>query len=455
MTKEKTSGMDMLSGSMMGKILKFALPLALGSILQQLFNSVDVAVVGRFSSKQALAAVGANAPVVALLVNVFAGISVGSNVVIANYIGRGHPERVKNTVSTSIAVALTSGLILTGLGLSVAKLLLELMSTPEDVIGLAVFYLRIYCLGMPFIMLYNFEAAILRSTGDTKRPLFCLIISGVINAVLNVFFVVGFGLGVAGVAIATVISNIVSSGLLLCFLMKSEEPMKLELRDIHIYKEELTKILRIGVPAGLQGMVFSVANICIQAAINSFGSEVVAGSAVALNFEYLSYFLISGFNSAVMTFTSQNYGAGNLKRCRRAYFICMGCGILSCIVLNSGFYLGRDLFILFFTTDPVVAGYAAQRMKYVLLLQFLAGTYEISGSALRGFGHSMTPTLLTVFGTCIVRIVWINTVTVKHHTFFALMMVYPFSWVITGSIVVAAYFIVLKRNFAVSKGRTQ
>ena len=445
MTKEKSSGMDMLSGSMLGKILKFALPLALGSILQQLFNSVDVAVVGRFSSKQALAAVGANAPVVALMINMFAGISVGSNVVIANYIGRGHPERVKNTVGTSIALAFITGLILMGSGFSVAKPLLEIMSTPKDVIGLAVVYLRIYCLGMPFIMLYNFGAAILRSTGDTKRPLFCLIISGIINAVLNVFYVVGFGLGVAGVAIATVISNIVSSGLILCFLMKSEEPLKLELRGMRIYKEELTRILRIGVPAGLQGMVFSVANICIQAAINSFGSEVVAGSAVALNFEYLSYFLISGFNSAVMTFTSQNYGADKVKRCRRAYFICMASGILSCVALNSCFYFGRDLFIRFFTTDPVVAGYAAQRMRYVLLFQFIAGTYEISGSALRGFGYSMTPTLLTVFGTCIVRIIWINTVTVKHHTFFALMIVYPFSWVITGSIVVAAYFIVLKK----------
>ena len=443
----------MISGSMLGKILKFALPLALGSILQQLFNSVDVAVVGRFSSKQALAAVGANAPVVALLINMFSGISVGSNVVIANYIGRGHPERVKNTVGTSIALAFISGLILMGLGFSAAKPLLEIMSTPKDVIGFAVVYLRIYCLGMPFIMLYNFGAAILRSTGDTKRPLFCLIISGIINAALNVFFVVGFGLGVVGVAIATVISNIVSSCLIICFLMKSEEPLKLVLRGMCIYKEELIRILRIGVPAGLQGMVFSVANICIQAAINSFGSEVVAGSAVALNFEYLSYFLISGFNSAVMTFTSQNYGAGSPKRCRRAYVICMTCGILSCVVMNSCFYFARGWFIQFFTTDVTVAGYAAQRMRYVLLFQFIAATYEISGSALRGFGYSMTPTLLTVFGTCIVRIAWINTVTVKHHTFFALMMVYPFSWVITGSIVVAAYFIVLKKIFVLSEGR--
>lgn len=443
--KKKSSGMDMLHGSMLDKMLLFALPLAAGSILQQLFNAVDVAVVGRFASSQALAAVGANTPVVSLMVNLFVGISVGSNVVIANYIGQGAKGRIKGAVHTSVVVAVLSGLFLMILGLGIAKPLLELMSTPENVIDLAVLYLRIYCIGMPFIMVYNFGAAILRSVGDTRRPLYCLILSGVINACLNLLFVIGFHMGVSGVAIATVISNVVSAGMIVFFLMRADETVRLDFRQLRVEKAELVKILRIGLPAGLQGMVFSVANVCIQASINSFGSDAVAGSAVAANFEYISYYAVNGFNAAVMTFMSQNLGAGNIKRCRKAYGLGIACAAVTCLILNSMFYLCREFAIGLFTSEAEVASYAVLRMRYVLLLHFLICSYEITGSALRGLGHSLTPALLTVFGTCVLRIVWINTVVVSHHSYVALMLVYPFSWLVTGTMVVISFLIVWKK----------
>ena len=444
---DRSSGMDMLHGSMVDKILLFALPLALGSILQQLFNAVDVAVVGRFASSQALAAVGANSSVVSLLVNLFVGISVGSNVVIAGYIGENRPERIKATIHTSLLVALTSGIFLSVTGFLIAKPLLTLMSTPEDVIDLAVLYLRIYCMGMPFIMLYNFGAAILRSVGDTKRPLICLITSGFINALLNIFFVIILHMDVSGVAIATVISNVVSSCMALHFLTKADEPIRLSKERFVIKVSELKRILWIGIPAGLQGLVFSVSNVCIQSAVNSFGSAVVAGCAIAANCEYISYYAVNGFNAAVMTFTSQNYGAKNIKRCKRAYTISILCAMVSCLILNSLFYLNRGFLIGFFTTDPSVAQYAMLRMKYILALQFLICTYEISGSALRGYGYSLTPALLTVLGTCVIRIIWINTVVKSFHTFFALMAVYPFTWIVTGTLVMTAHFIRRNRLF--------
>lgn len=444
--KTGSSGMDMLHGSMLDKMLLFALPLAAGSILQQLFNAVDVAVVGQFASSQALAAVGANTPVISLMVNLFVGISVGSNVVIANYIGQRAENRIKGAVHTSIMVAIISGVFLMLLGLVVAKPLLQLMSTPEDVIDLAVVYLRIYCIGMPFTMVYNFGAAILRSVGDTRKPLYCLILSGVVNAGLNLIFVIVFHMGVSGVAIATVISNILSAWLVVRFLMRADETVRLNLKEIRIQKDELVRILRIGLPAGLQGMVFSVANVCIQASINGFGSDAVAGSAAAANFEYFSYYAVSGYSSAVMTFMSQNLGAGKVKRCRKAFAIGMVCAVITCLILNTVVYLCKDFCIGIFTSEPAVAEYAVLRLKYVLLLHFLICTYEITGSALRGLGHSLTPALLTVFGTCVLRLVWINTVAVKYHTFPVLMSVYPFSWMVTGVMVIISFIVIWKKH---------
>lgn len=444
-TKKNGASMDMLHGPMLKNILLFALPLALGSILQQMFNAVDVAVVGRFASSEALAAVGANSPVVSLLINLFVGVSVGSNVVIANHIGRGAKDNLRNAVHTSVLLSVISGVVLLVVGMVIAKPLLLLMSTPEEVLQQAILYLRLYCIGMPFIMLYNFGAAILRSNGDTKRPLYCLIVSGVINALLNMFFVIVMHMSVAGVAIATVISNVVSAALVLYYLQHADEQIRLDLHLLRLDRSELVRILKIGVPAGIQGVVFSVANVCIQASVNSFGSAAIAGSSVILNFEYIDYFAVNGFNAAVMTFMSQNLGANKLNRCKRAYLLGMCSAVTTSLILTFVIFLFRYPLIGIFTRDADVVHYAIERMIYAVLPHVLICTYEITGSALRGLGKSMVPAFLTVFGTCALRLIYINTVVPRHHTFGILMAVYPISWIVTGTMVITAFLIVWKK----------
>ena len=443
-SKGISNQMDMLNGSIFDKILLFALPLAISCILQQLFNSVDVAVVGRFASSEALAAVGSNSSVISLLINLFVGISVGANVVIANYIGQGKTEKIQDAVHTVMIVSLISGVFLLVLGLMIARPILEIMGTPENVIDLAVLYLHIYFLGMPFLMIYNFGAAVLRSKGDTKRPLYCLIISGVINACLNLLFVIVFKLSVAGVAIATVIADGVSAVLIIYFLMNEEETIRLRLNKLKIKKSELIKVIKIGVPAGLQGVVFSVSNVCIQTAINSFGSDAVAGSATGLNFEY---FTISAFVQAAITFTSQNYGARNFKRCKKIFVYSMISSVVICGLMSAIFVVWRDFFAGIYTTDKAVLEYASIRMVHVLLFECLASSYEIGGAALRGLGYSMTPAVLTVLGSCVFRLIWIYTVFNKFRSFEMLMNVYPVSWVITGIAVLIAYAMVRKKLF--------
>lgn len=436
---------DMLHGSLADKILLFALPLAVSSILQQLFNSVDVAVVGRFASSQAQAAVGSNGPVINLLLNLFIGISVGANVVIANYIGRGEQKRIRNAVHTSMLVAVISGIFLLFLGVLVARPLLTLMNTPGDVIEHAVVYLRIYFLGMPFIMVYNFGAAILRSMGDTRRPLYCLILSGLVNAGLNLVLVIRFHLDAAGVGIATVIANGINAVLILYFLLREQDPFCLEPKKVKLHKEELMYMLRIGIPAGLQSMVFSFANVCIQSVLNGYGSDAVAGSAVALNFEYFSYFVVSAFNQATVTFTSQNYGAGQYGRCKRVYRLAMAMSVLASGALSLSFLFGRSFFISLFTEVPEVAEYAAQRMVRLMTAYFILNSYEISGSALRGLGYSMTPAVITVFGTCVLRLIWAFTVCKRFTGFEMLMNVYPLSWLVTGVVMVVAYLVIQRK----------
>lgn len=444
--------MDMLNGPLLGKLLVFALPLALSSILQQLFNSVDVAVVGHFAEDPAAAtaAVGCNGPVINLIINLFVGISVGANVVISNYIGEGSPEKASRAVHSAISIALLSGIFLLFLGLAISKPLLELMNTPENVLPYAVQYLRIYSLGMPFVMLYNFGAAILRCIGDTKRPLLCLIVSGVLNAVLNMFFVIVFHLDVAGVAIATVISNAVSTAMIIIFLLRERSDVRLELSRLSISRPDMSRILRIGIPAGLQSMVFSFSNVIIQSVLNGFGTAVVAGSAVALNYENFSYFIIASFNQASVTFTSQNYGAGKYDRCRRIFTLCTALSIVLTACMSWTFILGRNFFASLFTNDPEVLEYALTRMVFILSLNFLSTTYEVGGASLRGIGYSMTPAVLTVFGTCIFRLFWAYTVCRIYPSFEVLLAVYPISWVITGSAVLIAYSILRKRAFSSS-----
>ena len=448
MSKTNKNTMDMTHGTLWNKILIFALPLAASSILQQLFNSIDTAVVGRFASSQALAAVGSNSSLIALMINLFIGISLGSNVVIAHYIGQRSEKNIQAAIHTAIVVALVSGIFVMIFGQFIAKPVLSLMGTPDDVIDLAVVYLRIYLLGMPFIMLYDFGSSILRSTGDSRRPLYSLIVAGVINTVLNLVLVIGFKMGVSGVAIATVISNMVSSGIIVYIMTHESEPIRLEFRKLAIAPTELKKILVIGVPAGIQGMMFSIANVCIQSAINSYGSDAIAGSAASLNYEYFTYFLVNAFAQATVTFTSQNYGAGDYGRCKKIFHISMVFSLVSCGLLSMVFVLGRGMFLRFYTTDPAVLEYAMTRILIATTLELLTSVYEISAGAMRGFGHSLTPAVITFLGSCVLRLIWVSTVCRAVHEFWVLVIIYPISWVVTGIVMTSAYYIVRKRAFA-------
>ena len=444
--KKSSSQIDMLNGNLIKNIILFALPLAASSILQQLFNSADVAVVGRFAGKNALAAVGSNSTVIALFVNIFAVLSVGANVLVAKFIGQKSKEKISGAVHTIVAFSMLCGLVIMVAGLIGAKWILTLISTPSDVLGLAVLYLRIYFVGMPFIIVYNFGAAILRSKGDTKRPMYTLIVSGITNVILNIILVVGFNLGVAGVAISTVVSNIISSSVILYLLMNEEEYMRLDIKKIRIEKEYLFQMLRIGMPAALQSGVFSVSNVVIQTGINSFGRDAIAGSSTGLNFEYFTYFVVNAFAQAAVTFTSQNYGAGNLKKCKKIFWIAMIEGMCFTAMLSIIFTVGGNFFVSLYTKDAVVMAYALIRMHHVMMIEFLVATYEISGGVLRGMGCSLLPAVLTVFGSVCFRIAWIFTVFKKWHTYDMLMNVYPVSWVITGTMVLLAYFIYSSRH---------
>lgn len=444
---KKANSMDMIHGSLWNKILLFALPLAASSILQQLFNSVDTAVVGRFASSQALAAVGSNSSLISLMINLFLGVSLGSNVVIAHYIGQGSGKNIKAAVHTAMLVAVLCGFFVLLFGQVIARPVLLLMGTPKDVIDLAVLYLRIYLLGMPCIMLYDFGASILRSTGDSKRPLYALIAAGIINTILNLILVIGFGMGVSGVAIATVISNMVSSGIVLHILLHEQEPIRVELKQLSIVPKELKKILVIGIPAGLQGMMFSIANVCIQSAINSFGSNAIAGSAAALNFEFFAYFIVNAFAQTTVTFTSQNYGAGEVGRCKKIFCLNMVFSLIFCGMLSAVFVLGRGFFLRLYTTDEAVLVFAAQRLLIATTLELLTSTYEISAGAMRGLGHSLLPAIITCVGSCLLRLVWIATACRLVHDFGLLMIIYPISWVITGTAMLTAYFCIRKKCF--------
>ena len=445
MSKIKKKQMDMIHGPMFYKILFFALPLAASSILQQLFNSADVAVVGRFAGSAALAAVGGNSPVINLLINMFVGLSIGANVIIANFIGQGREDKVKEAVHTVMSVALISGVSLLVIGIIIAKPILLMINTPSEVINLAVLYLRIYFLGMPFVMVYNFGAAILRSTGETRKPLYCLIISGIINILLNLLLVIVFHLSVAGVAIATVIADGVSAFLVVYFLSHSDDAIRLNIRELSLNKEIVVKVIKIGAPAGLQGVVFSLSNVFIQSAINGFGTHAMAGSSAGLNYEYFTYYMINAFNQTAVIFTSQNYGAKDLERCKRAFRISLVTGMALTLVMSFIFVGATDFFAGIYTNDPVAIKYAIIRMKHVTLLECLTGVYEISGGALRGMGHSLLPALLTVIGSCGFRVVWLYTVFKVVPTFTMLMNVYPVTWVITGTMVMTSYLIIRKR----------
>lgn len=445
--KTEAIKIDMLSGSLFRKIMLFALPLIASGVLQQSFNAIDIAIIGRFSTHQALAAVGSNGPVINILINLFIGVSIGANVVISNYIGRKNNEGIRKSISTVSGIALISGIFLLFLGFFLARPILELMNTPSDVIDLATRYLKIYFLGMPFMMIYNFGAAIMRSMGDTKRPFYSLVIAGIANTLLNLLLVIKFGMDVEGVAIATVVANFINAAFIVYWLRRESEPFTLVVSKMRINYGEMRKMLQIGIPAGLQGMVFSVANTFIQSAINNYGSDAIAGSSAALNYEVYCYFIMTAFCQAAVAFISQNYGAGLYDRCRRIFRLCMLMSIVCCGAANIIIAFNAEFFIGIFSTNPEVIAYGTTRIHCILLLQFLASSYEISGSALRGLGYSMTPTILTIFGTCVLRLIWIYTVCSDNNNFEMLLYIYPITWIITGSAVYIAYRRISKRVF--------
>lgn len=438
------SSVNMLDGNIYRNMLVFALPLIASGVLQQSFNSVDVAVVGQFAGHRALAAVGSNGPVINLIVNLFVGISIGANVVIANHIGRKNNDGIRRAVATTSTLAIVSGLILLVVGQCVAAPILKALDTPADILDQAVAYLRIYSLGMPFMMFYNFGSAILRSIGDTRRPFYALVAGGLVNVVLNLVFVLGFGMGVDGVAIATVIANAVSAAIIIYVLRREPEPCRVRPSHFTFRHDELSKILKIGVPAGIQGMVFSLSNVFIQSAINAFGSDAVAGSAAAINFESYSYFIISAFAQTVVAFTGQNFGAGNLSRCRLVFRTGMILSVVGSGVLNIIVVIFAPEAVSIFTSDPTVAAYAVERIHAVLIFQCVASSYEISGAALRGQGYSMTPTSLTIFGTCLLRLAWVFALK-DSLSFAVLLIIYPVSWAVTGVAVLSAYLIIARR----------
>lgn len=442
--RKRDLAIDILNGPMWDKILRYALPVAATGILGQLFNASDIAIVGNFAEGDtvaAVAAVGANGPVIGLLLNIFIGIALGANVVIANAIGRGDKETVSRAVHTSIVAAVIGGIIVGALGQLVAEPVLSMLQVPEDVFPLALKYMRIYLLGLPVIFLYNFEAAIFRSAGDTKTPLIALALSGVLNVILNLFFVIVLNKTVDGVAIATVLANVVSSVVLLRRLLRSELFIHVEFKNLRIDWKILWRILKIGVPAGIQGAVFSLSNIVVQSAINSLGKVTMAASSAAFNVEVMAYYILNSFGQACTTFVGQNYGAGQIDRCRKALKLCLIESVIAtacavCIALLSGKYL-----IALFNNDPEVIRLGMVRMKFIFMSYIFSTIYDCMSGYMRGFGISLTPALLTIFGVCGTRIIWIYMVFPMSQTFETIMQVYPISLAINMVLIFCALII--------------
>lgn len=441
-TKEKNREIDMLHGKLAGKLIMFALPLAFSTILQQLFNSADVAVVGRFAGSSALAAVGSCVALVGIFVNLITGLSVGPNAALANLIGQNKREQISAMLHTILMFGLILGIGLMCFGFIIAKPVLAVSGTPDSVMDQAMLYIRIYLLSIPFMLLYNFGAAALRSYGDSKRPMYYLLLAGVVNVVLNLLLVVGVHLGVEGVAIGTLASNVLSASLVLLCLYRREDEFQFRFGKMQIRKDFLRRVLVIGVPAGIQGAIFSVSNVFIQSGINSFGEDAIAGASVGLNFEYFTYAIAQG----AVTFTSQNYGAGNLKRCKKIFGLSMLFGIGFTEILSVIFIAGGNTFVHIYTASDAVAMYALIRMQHVCSLEGLTATYEVESAALRGMGKSLEPAIITILGTVVFRMIWMVTVFKRVPTYNMLMNVYVTSWVVTGGLIFIIYMQHMKKE---------
>ncbi|MGI5963685.1 MAG: MATE family efflux transporter [Lawsonibacter sp.] len=447
---------DMCSGTLWNKILLFALPLIASSMLQLLFNAADVVVVGRFAGKEALAAVGSNTSLINLLVNLFIGLSVGTNVVVARDLGAGRHDNVSRSVHTSITLALVSGVLMSIFGVVMVRQLLIWMSSPTDVIDLSTVYLRIYFLGMPANMLYNFGAAILRAQGDTQRPLYFLTAAGIVNALLNLFFVIVLGMDVDGVALATIISQYISAVLVLRCLMKEEGPLKVELKKLGLEWPVVRRILQVGLPAGFQGIIFSLSNVVIQSALNSFDDPVlVAGSAASANIEGFVYAAMNAFYQTALTFSGQNYGAGKCSRVDKVLLQCqlfsMGTGL---VFGNLVYLFGNQLASIYAPGEPDVILQAVIRMGFICCPYFLGGFMDTMVGVLRGIGYSVGPMFVSLIGACGLRLIWVATVFPLYPTPEILYVSYPVTWTITGLVHLGFFFYVRKRAYAKVQGGT-
>lgn len=437
--------MDMTEGPLTTKIIKFTIPVMLTGILQLLFNTADVIVVGRFTGKTALAAVGSTGSLINLLVSLFMGLSIGTNVLVARYQGAKDDKAVSETVHTSIALGIVGGLILLIIGVVATRPLLEMMATPEDVIDQSTLYMRILFFGMPLNLILNFGAAILRAIGDTKRPLYYLTIAGVINLFLNIFLVTVFSLGVAGVAIATVISEGVSCGLILLCLKHETGAIRLYFNRIKINPSKCVDIMKIGLPAGLQGCIFSISNVLIQSSVNSFGSTVMAGNTAASNIEGFVYVSMNSLHQTCISFTSQNFGAGKFKRIKKVLINCLVIVAITGLVLgNSAYFFGKYL-LSAYNNEAEVISYGLIRLSIISTMYFLCGLMDVMVGAMRGIGYSILPMIVSLVGACGLRIVWIYTVFAKFRTLDILFISYPVTWTITFLSHLVCYYIVTRK----------
>jgi putative MATE family efflux protein len=435
----KKESIDMLHGALAGKLILFALPIALSSMLQQLFNAADTAVVGHFADSDALAAVGTNGEIVALIVTVSAGLSVGANVLIARFIGEGARDNIAAMIHTAITLAIVLGFGGLFSGLFLSRPVLVAINTPASVLPLATRYLRLYFAGYPFLLLYDFGSAILRAQGDSRRPFLALSLSGLLNVLLNLFFVIVCNLGVAGVAIATDISTAFSAFLVLLWIGKIR---------LRLHRKHLRTILAVGIPAAIQGAVFCFANIFVQACVNSFGAIATAGSTIAMNFEYFGYYMITAFGQTATTFTSQNHAAGLKMRCRKILLLCILFSTLFSALITVPLTVFRAEASRLFSVDPAVIHASCVRIMLILILEPICSFYEVPAGALRGMGHSTLPAVFTVIGTCLFRIIWIFTVFAYYNTQESLFLSFPLSWVLTILLVNISYITLWRKIHA-------
>ena len=423
---------DMCNGTIMDKLISFALPLMLSGVLQLMFNAVDIIVVGRFTGSQALAAVGSTSALINIFTNLFIGISLGSNVLAARFYAAGKSKEMSQTVHTSITIALISGIIMAFVGAIFAKGALELMDTPDDVIDQSVLYMRIYFMGMPFFMLYNYGAAILRAVGDTKRPLLFLIISGITNALLNLILVIVFGLGVAGVAIATVIAQLISCVLVLACLCRSQSSYRLYFNKLGIRRDYMVQIFKVGVPAGIQSVVINFSNALLQSSVNSFGSIAMAGNTASSNIEGFVYTAMNAVYQTNLSFTSQNLGGRKYSRINKIMYICLGVVTAVGVILGFTAVAAGDGLLHIYSSDPEVLHYGMLRLEIICGTYFLCGIMDCMVGSLRGLGYSIIPMFVSLTGACGFRVLWVFTVFAAYRSLDVLYLSYPVSWAITA-----------------------